>query len=1092
MLLALTLAATAAFAFTQPADDRRYEDKIQQRLGGVISVKAISTQSLEPGDALRRGWDAFAEREGGRWAIYIDARTGMPTMASGRIAWFGGAGNDLAPAGALDLDRLEAQARTFLENNTSVLGNWAASLELDRDASAELDQDKWQLIFRQRAGDLLVDNSKFTFLVAYGNLVQFGASRISPVTISTTPALSAEGAVDKVNAYLGTDGSMHHYHGDPELVLVAIDPARGPEPKPFEGTRGSGVTHVLAWRIQFEIEGEEQWEAEVDAHTGQILAFTDASHYLNIRGGVYPAANDEDCATQGCEINNYPMPFADFSVDGGAAQTTDDFGNFTCNPGSTVSTSLNGPFVEIDDVCGPVAETRSCGGAFDLDINAGTNCDSATGDSAGNTGASRSAFYHVNRVAQMARHYMPGLAFVNNPVVTNTNVNNTCNATWGGQINMFRAGNGCSNTGENAGVLTHEWGHGLDQNDGGGFDRTSEAYADVVAIFYSRESCIGRGFRPAIQCSGYGDTCLNCTGVRDHDWAARTFNTPPTPAGFVENQCGGSGSSPCGRSVHCESYPIGGSIFDLATRDLPAMGLDADSAWQLAERLWYQTRDGSSGDIYNCSLPDSDSCGASSWYQRMRVADDDDGDLSNGTPHAAALFAAFDRHAIACGDAADPENQNSSSCPALAQPSILVSNEPGGTRVDWAAVPDASAYLVLRSDNGCNRQHVILDTVAAPATTYLDTTVDPSFTAYYRIQAIGANAACESPVSACVAQPDGANLVRMRARVEDGGALGNGTGTFDPGETLQLPVSLYNRGTETGVGVVGRLRAVDPDQARVLIADATYPDIAVNAEVESNAPHFELVVQPSVQCGDVVSLELDSSATNAPMDRSVFSFTLGTFDDDVTGPTGSVPRGTTDFELPISEDRMITELDTSVDFSLFGQSFGIDLISPAGTQVTLVNNNGGFFGIDTRFDQQTDPIGPGTMDDFVGESTQGTWILRVRNGAVQSGTLQGWVLHLSVSEPLGCTPQTCADPTPGATDGLRVNRVGDDLSFEWDPATGASGYHLLGDSVKTFESNELVGTAAGTTLTLPGAAIGGADIEFFRVRAINSCNWEGP
>mgnify|MGYP000600324218 CR=1 FL=1 len=34
------------------------------------------------------------------------------------------------------------------------------------------------------------------------------------------------------------------------------------------------------------------------------------------------------------------------------------------------------------------------------------------------------------------------------------------------------------------------------------------------------------------------------------------------------------------------------------------------------------------------ALPSSDSCAAGSWYQQLRVADDDDADLANGTPHA--------------------------------------------------------------------------------------------------------------------------------------------------------------------------------------------------------------------------------------------------------------------------------------------------------------------------------------------------------------------------------------------------------------------------------------------------------------------------
>jgi hypothetical protein len=34
------------------------------------------------------------------------------------------------------------------------------------------------------------------------------------------------------------------------------------------------------------------------------------------------------------------------------------------------------------------------------------------------------------------------------------------------------------------------------------------------------------------------------------------------------------------------------------------------------------------------------SCAAGSWFTELRTLDDDDGDLANGTPHAAAIFAA--------------------------------------------------------------------------------------------------------------------------------------------------------------------------------------------------------------------------------------------------------------------------------------------------------------------------------------------------------------------------------------------------------------------------------------------------------------------
>ena len=288
----------------------------------------------------------------------------------------------------------------------------------------------------------------------------------------------------------------------------------------------------------------------------------------------------------------------------------------------------------------------------------------------------------------------------------------------------------------------------MDHNDGGGADNSSEAYADVVAIFEARESCIARGYDVGTTCAAYGDTCLTCTGLREMDWDARAAHTPATPSGYLTTYCGGGGG-PCGKQVHCESYVPSEAMYDLAARDLPAMGIDTDSAWQLAERLWYQSRAGSGGDIYNCTLPSSDSCGVGNWYHQLRLQDDDDGNLANGTPHAAAIFAAFDRHDIACGTAGDAENQNTSSCPALDMPVVGFTAQSNAVVLDWDAVSGAAAYRVYRNENGCHRAQFPVAETDGATTTYTDTGLANGWPVFYRVQAIGANPACESPVSAC-------------------------------------------------------------------------------------------------------------------------------------------------------------------------------------------------------------------------------------------------------------------------------------------------------------------------------------------------------
>jgi len=71
------------------------------------------------------------------------------------------------------------------------------------------------------------------------------------------------------------------------------------------------------------------------------------------------------------------------------------------------------------------------------------------------------------------------------------------------------------------------------------------------------------------------------------------------------------------------------------------------------------------------------------------------------------------------------------------------------------------------------------------------------------------------------------------------------------------------------------------------------------------------------------------------------------------------------------------------------------LISPQGTQITLKNSSVGGSNILTVYGILTDPTGPGSLDDFVGESPQGNWELRVSdNVASITGRINSWRLYI--------------------------------------------------------------------------------------------------
>ncbi|MBP7147726.1 MAG: fibronectin type III domain-containing protein [Acidobacteria bacterium] len=742
LLTALAL-LPAALALAPRQEPLRFDALAIPDPGAAFAIRALAADRLPADDALRAGWGRFAAEQGPGWRAHVDERSGLPTLASGGAI-------DWRPTGkSPDLVDLESAARALVGKYPGILGAGDGQFELDREASRQVDERLWFVTFRQVVGGVPVEGARYDFHVHSGNLVALGASRWAPVTRSPLPRLPAEQARAALYGYLGAGPGDVVDLAAPALRFVPVDP-RGTPNAEWNGARGAGYDHLLVWRFELKVPGEPAtWIAEVDADGGNVVALWDDTRYGRVKGGVYPISNDQDCPT-GCEQPEHPLPFVDFSENGGAVQYSGDHGLYSCTTlGSTMRTTLVGPYIRVNDNCGTIAQTTTCDDDLDLAVGPGTDCQVPPGSSAGNTHSARTSFYHLNRSMEKGRAWLPNNNWLKQRVTDNVNINATCNAFWDGSVNFYKSGGGCRNTGEIMGVFVHEWGHGIDQNDGGGYDNPSEAYADVVAFFETRESCVGRGFYMSQNCGGYGDACLDCTGIRDQDWDKHASHTPVTPGGFIRNNCGG-GSGPCGKETHCEGYLAGNAVWDLAARDLPAAGLDGASAWQLAERLFYKSREGSGGNAYNCSLPNADGCGTTSWFHKMLVVDDDDGNLGNGTPHAAAIFAAYNRHGIACGGASDPSNQNHSSCPALAKPVLRAQAGSNLVQLAWDPVPNANSYLLLRNDLGCSLGQIIVDTIPAPGTSATDDNLANGFTVHYRLQAVGANAACQSPVSDCV------------------------------------------------------------------------------------------------------------------------------------------------------------------------------------------------------------------------------------------------------------------------------------------------------------------------------------------------------
>lgn len=736
------VAPATLLAAVVPQGSGRFAPLVIEDPSTRLGVVAETPEQM-PTLATQAGWNAFRAANGPSWRVWLDRRSGAPMLVEGSgMPWFA---EGQAPTAAL----LESKSRQLVAANEGTFRVRGAELAWNAEGSAATDRDHWVVVFDRVVGGVPVEGENFVLYVTRGKLVSFGASRwgaIAPVPQATVDAATAYAML---KAYMGLTPQDHtETVENGRLVFVAAPSPTGTESR-YSGPAGQGVDHKLVWRFGVRVDGEPgTWVGKVDAISGKVVAFYDDDRYARVKGGVYPISNDQACADLGCELANFPLPYVDVTISK-KINATGDMAFFTCGKGpKNSSANLAGPYVRVQDTCGLGTDTGQCTGDLDFGASAGTDCATPSGQAAGDTHAGRTSYYHLNRIKEKARYWLPGNAWAGQQLVSKVNTSNTCNAFWNGSVNFYRSGGGCRNTGEIGGVINHEYGHGLDANDGGGAENPGEGYADVIAILQEHRSCVGRGFFQSGNCSGYGDSCLNCSGIRDMDWDQRVRHTAATPANFTGANCGGGGG-PCGREVHCEAYVPAEAIYDLAARDLPAAGLDADSSWQLAEKLFYKSRQGSGGNAFNCALPSSDGCGTTSWFSKIRNADDDDGNLSNGTPHAAAIFAAFNRHAIACGSASDPSNQSTSSCPSLATPTVTVSSTSGAVTLSWPAVSGAANYLILRNDVACVYTSNVIATVAAPATSYTDDSLPSGFPLYYRVQAQGSNTACDGGVSAC-------------------------------------------------------------------------------------------------------------------------------------------------------------------------------------------------------------------------------------------------------------------------------------------------------------------------------------------------------
>jgi fibronectin type 3 domain-containing protein len=593
---------------------------------------------------------AFQTEAGQGWRFYIDRRSGGAALVEGQgLPWLPGAGNSLDPAtvhgsglgGAFTLQDLEQKARAFISRYPGLFRVPASQLVLDARGSSNFGEHKqfWSLAFRQVFGGVPVEHSRVVFRVSHGNLVQFGVNRILPPGLATAapPSLTVADAKAALGTYLGGLRTDDLFSENGALLWVLRGTA---DEVGYTGPLGAGWQPSLVYAFTFNRTGSPaEWRVLVDALTGQVLRFVDSTEYAAVlaKGSVlvnHNCADPSNCVPGTASELPVAMPDLRLQFTGGScsgnACYTNSGGAYEYPAGALSATStLEGKYFQVVDTCGPVAVSGLAPGGLDFGTsdplgNLNTDCFPASRESApgsnpafggtGDTHSARALYYHLNLINQKSRFYLPNNAWLQasaGPTLVLSNLPPACNAFWFGStqtLNFMRQtpGLGCNNTGEVPPVFLHEFGHGLDDNDGTGTapeSATGEAMGDTFALLQGQEACFGSGFRLANvldptwgTAAGYGSATVGsnsrlCTGVRELDYTK------------LCNHGDGADCIPA-RDPDAPN----GSRSGLNPPPEPVADAGTPARWNTMDHVTPEGAADGRSNFYNCGGPETDGC----------------------------------------------------------------------------------------------------------------------------------------------------------------------------------------------------------------------------------------------------------------------------------------------------------------------------------------------------------------------------------------------------------------------------------------------------------------------------------------------------
>lgn len=480
---------------------------------------------------------------------------------------------------------LDAAALRLFDEQGANLGTVGAELHVIDRVQA---QGKWVAHLAQTYQGIPVWQGKaFAAFTESGRLVAAGSDVYTDIELSTNPSYSAAQAEQIARIDLTFDPANDTMTSAPELLILPIQ------------LDEENVEHHLVWRMTITTADPYGiWITHVDAHSGEII-WRDNMVEFFVEGDT---SSDVNPNTWCNDEESQPVPYLRVSVSGSSTVYSDEDGNWTSSAFGPVgiSADLYGNYCNITNMGG--AEAQFNGIALDgVPLTIAFNDGNSQDDE-------RDVFNAVSDIHDFFQLVAPEFSLPNQRMSANVSLNDNCNAYWNGSINFFTEGAGCANTGEIQGVVHHEFGHGVQaailgwQGDQG----LGEGNSDVLANLITQEAIIGRGFYLA-----------NCeTGIRNSD------NENVYPDDVI------------GEGIHYAGQTIAGFHWDIMIGMQNIYGdepgtIESAQLWHYGRVMGHPT-----------SQPDQ-----VFW---TFMADDDDGDLDNGTPHYSILCEAATNHGFDC------------------------------------------------------------------------------------------------------------------------------------------------------------------------------------------------------------------------------------------------------------------------------------------------------------------------------------------------------------------------------------------------------------------------------------------------------------